>query len=118
MTTTYIESRRPVGRTWTAEGGFSLMELLVSTFLTLIVLATTLGALSDGTRLSDMAGLVAELQHNSRTGLNVMTRDLMQTGQGIPTGGIPIPSGAGAVPIVRPARALSLSRRTGSCCQR
>ncbi len=32
-----------------------------------------------------------------------MIRDFMQTGQGIPKGGIPIPSGSPSSPIVRPA---------------
>ena len=96
-----IDSPRLVRRL-KGDGGFSLIELMVATFVTMVVLATTLWALSDGIRAADTAGLVAEMQHNSRTGLNMMTRDLMQAGQGIPIGGIPIPSGAGAVPINRP----------------
>ena len=91
------------------DGGFSLIELMVATFVTMVVLATTLGALSDGIRAADTAGLVAEMQHNSRTGLNMMTRDLMQAGQGIPIGGIPIPSGGGAVPINRPGPSVSMT---------
>ena len=82
---------------------------MVATFVTMVVLATTLGALNDGIRAADTAGLVAEMQHNSRTGLNMMTRDLMQAGQGIPIGGIPIPSGAGAVPINRPGPGVSMT---------
>jgi len=35
--------------------------------------------------------------------MSMMVRDFMQTGQGIPKGGTPIPSGLGSVPIVRPA---------------
>ena len=91
------------------DGGFSLIELMVATFVTMVVLATTLGALTDGIRAADTAGLVAEMQHNSRTGLNMMTRDLMQAGQGIPIGGIPIPSGAGALPINRPGPGVSMT---------
>ena len=82
--------------------GFSMMELLVGVSLTLVVLATTLGALSDGIRASDTAKLLTQMQHNARSGLNLMTRDLMQTGQGIPKGGIPIPSGSGATAVTRP----------------
>ena len=84
------------------ERGFGLMELLIGVGLTLVILATTLVALNDGVRLTDTARSVSEMQHNSRNGLNLLTRDLIQTGQGIPTGGIPIPSGAGVTPIVRP----------------
>ena len=84
------------------ERGFGLMELLIGVGLTLVILATTLVALNDGVRLSDTARSVSEMQHNVRNGLNLMVRDLIQTGQGIPTGGIPIPSGGGVTPIVRP----------------
>ena len=82
--------------------GFSIMELLVGIGLTLIVLATTLAALSDSIEAGDTMRLVSQMQHNGRSGLNLMTRDLMQTGQSIPKGGIPIPSGAGATPVNRP----------------
>ena len=84
------------------ERGFGLMELLIGVGLTLVILATTLMALNDGVRLSNTAQAVSEMQHNGRNGLNLLTRDLIQTGQGIPTGGIPIPSGAGVTAIVRP----------------
>jgi len=59
-------------------------------------------ALNDGVRMSETAVSVADMQHNVRSGLNQMTRDLIQTGQGIPLGGIPMPSGAGITPVVRP----------------
>ena len=103
-----IDSLRLV-RGLKGDGGFSLVELMVATFVTMVVLATTLGALNDGIRAADTAGLVGEMQHNSRTGLNMMRRDLMQAGQGIPIGGIPIPSGAGAVPINRPGPGVSMT---------
>ena len=92
--------RRPV--LVTGDHGFSMMELLVGMGLTLVIMATTLGALSDGIRAGDTVRLVSQMQHNRRSGLNLITRDLMQTGQGIPMGGIPIPSGAGATAINRP----------------
>ncbi len=103
-----IDSPRLV-RGLKGDGGFSLVELMVATFVTMVVLATTLGALNDGIRAADTAGLVAEMQHNSRTGLNMMRRDLMQAGQGIPIGGIPIPSGAGVLPINRPGPTVSMT---------
>ncbi len=84
------------------QAGFSLTELMVATSLTLVVLATSLGALGDGIATADLGTLVAETQQNGRAGLALMKRDLMLTGQGIPAGGIPIPSGAQASPINRP----------------
>ncbi len=92
----------PVRPGFAGEHGFSIMEMLVGVGLTLIVLATTLGALSDGIQAGDIMRLVSQMQHNGRSGLNLITRDLMQTGQAIPKGGIPLPSGAGATAINRP----------------
>ena len=78
------------------------MELMISTFLTLVVLATSLGGLSDGLKMQENAGLSSEMHHNTRTAMNEMMRDFLQAGQGIPTGGIAIPSGTGALPVARP----------------
>jgi hypothetical protein len=44
------------------------------------------------------------MNQNLRSGMNLMLRDLLQTGQGIPTGGIPIPNGAGTTPLNRPSK--------------
>lgn len=85
------------------ESGFTLAELLVSMVITLIVVGTALGTFSDAMFLNQSANLITETNQNMRAGINLMTRDLMQTGQGIPIGGIPIPGGAGAVAILRPS---------------
>lgn len=97
-----MTDERVTHRALANDHGFSLMELLVGVGLTLIVLATTLGALSDGIEAGDAIRLVSQMQHNGRSGLNLITRDLMQTGQSIPKGGIPIPSGVGATAVGRP----------------
>ena len=36
--------------------------------------------------------------------MSLMVRDFIQTGQGIPAGGIPMPTGLGSVAVRRPAR--------------
>jgi Tfp pilus assembly protein FimT len=100
-----VTRRRALRGLQAREQGFSMMELLIGVSLTLVILATTVGALTDGIRTSDTARLVSQMQHNGRTGLNLMTRDLIQAGQGIPMGGIPIPSGAGIAAIRRPGMA-------------
>ncbi len=84
------------------EAGFSLAEFLVSMLLTLVVLGMALSTFSDGVGVNQLAGLIADTDQNLRSALNMMTRDLIQTGEGIPTGGIPVPSGGGATPINRP----------------
>lgn len=85
-----------------AQAGFSLAEMLVATVLTLIVLGTAVGALADAVKLSDKMRRVADTNQGLQTALALMVRDFIQTGHGIPSGGIPLPSGNGSVPVGRP----------------
>ncbi|MFP5379025.1 MAG: PilW family protein [Vicinamibacteria bacterium] len=85
------------------EGGFTLPELLVSLTLTLIVLGGALTALQDANRASQTGVALSEVNQNLRVGMNLLIRDLLQAGQGIPTGGIPLPTGVGAESIPRPS---------------
>jgi hypothetical protein len=75
---------------------------MVSTAITLIVLGTAMTTFRNALTLNETAGLMADATQNLRAGSNLLVRDLIQTGRGIPTGGIPIPSGDGAVDINRP----------------
>jgi prepilin-type N-terminal cleavage/methylation domain-containing protein len=84
------------------ERGFTLIELLVSTTITLMVLAGAMSAFKDALDLNQAGSLVADSTQNLRAATNLIVRDLMQAGRGIPTGGLPIPSGAGTAPINRP----------------
>lgn len=77
------------------------MELLVAMAITLIVIAVSMSALDEFQRTSEEITLSAGTLENLRAGMNYISRDLVLTGQGIPTGGIAIPNGAG-VPINRP----------------
>ena len=85
------------------QDGFTLVELLMATAITLIVLATATGTFRNALSLNETATLVADSNQNLRAGSNVFVRDLMQAGRGIPTGGIAIPSGLGATAISRPS---------------
>lgn len=93
---------RRAGRRAASERGATLVELLMSTALTAVVLTISVRAFSDAQSAQNMSTLMVETQQNLRAGLNFMVRDLIQTGAEIPTGGIPIPSGAGATPVNRP----------------
>ncbi len=84
------------------EDGFTLIELLVSAMILLAVLAGALTAFQHAIVLNDTGELTADSSQNLRAAINLIARDLMQAGRGIPTGGVPIPSGAGSGPIVRP----------------
>jgi prepilin-type N-terminal cleavage/methylation domain-containing protein len=90
-------------RTLRTHQGFTLVELLMATAITLIVLATAFGTFKNALILNDTATLVADSNQSLRAGTNVLVRDLMQAGRGITVDGIPIPSGVGATPLARPA---------------
>lgn len=83
--------------------GFTLVELLVAVAISMIVLAATLAAFNDALKVNEFATLLADMDQNLRAGVNMIVRDVSQTGTGIPTGGIPCPSGTGALRINRPS---------------
>jgi type II secretory pathway pseudopilin PulG len=83
--------------------GFSLIEIMVSMGVTIVIMGATMTALSQAIRVNQSTLLVTGMNANLRTGMDLMTRDLLQTGQGLPTGGvILIPSGLGATQIKLP----------------
>ena len=86
------------------QAGFSLMELLVATALMVVIMGTTLRALSDATHANEAVTLMADSQENLRAAMNYMTKDLIEAGEGLPQGGIPIPNSA--TPL-NPAPALA-----------
>lgn len=85
------------------QSGFTLLEVLVAMTITLILVAAALGAFTSAMRINETVMLAADMDQNLRSGMNLMIRDLIQAGSGIPTGGVPIPNGPGAQPVNRPA---------------
>jgi prepilin-type N-terminal cleavage/methylation domain-containing protein len=81
--------------------GFTILELLIALAITLVVAAIGLSALVDFEHTSEGIVLAANTQENLRAGMNYIVRDVVLTGEGLPTGGIAIPNGAG-VPVNRP----------------
>jgi len=79
------------------------MELMVAMAILLTILAVTLASLSQAFRANQGVTEMADLEENLRASMTFMTRDLIQTGEGIPTGGIPIPYGPGLLAINRPS---------------
>jgi prepilin-type N-terminal cleavage/methylation domain-containing protein len=84
------------------EQGFSLVELMIAAAISLVLLAATMGSFKDALGINEKATQMADLEQNLRAGMNIVVRDFVNAGWGIPTGGIPIPSGAGAAPVRRP----------------
>lgn len=90
-----------------SESGFTLAELLVSMVVTLMVMGAALGSFSDAIRITDAARETTDTNQSLEVSTTLMVRDFIQAGQGIPLGGIPIPSGAGASEVKRPSPAGS-----------
>jgi len=84
------------------DAGFTLPETLVAMVLGLVVIGGSLTALTGTARLADTARLMSDTNQSLEVGMAMMTRDFIQGGEAVPRGGIPIPSGAGALQIRRP----------------
>ena len=88
--------------------GFTLTELLVGMLLTLVVTGGALLAFSQAIRATDMAKLRLGMGDQVRIGLDLMTRDFIQIGNGLPNGKVmPVPNGVGATAIHRPGPTLA-----------
>ena len=82
--------------------GFSLVELLVTTAIMLVVIGVATTAFKNALDASAGGALIADSNQSLRAATNLMVRDLIQAGRGVPIGGLPIPSGAGAGALSRP----------------
>lgn len=84
--------------------GFSLIELLVATAVTLVVTGSAFTALRDANRASEAVSVMSDVNQTLRIAMNTVIRDMSQTGEGdysLRTG-VSIPSGDGTDAIVRP----------------
>ena len=87
----------------TGQAGFTLIELIVSMGITLVVMGGTLAVLNDAYGAAESAHSVIGLNNNLRIGVDLIVRDLLQVGQGLPTGRtVQVPNGDGALQIQRP----------------
>ncbi|HEY7699458.1 MAG TPA: prepilin-type N-terminal cleavage/methylation domain-containing protein [Vicinamibacteria bacterium] len=67
-----------------SERGFSLIEVLISIVITLIVMGAVFGLLTRGQRSFQREPEVADLQQSARTSLDLVARDILQGGAGLP----------------------------------
>ena len=92
------------------QSGFTLVEFMIALGVTLVALAGTMMAFKDALNTNQNVSLKSDVSDNMRAGMNLIEQDLIQAGQGIPTGGIPFPYtpgpatclGSGGAPINRP----------------
>ncbi len=90
-------------RTLSRDDGFTLMEMLITTTVTLMVLGMAMTTFKNAMDVNQTATQTADASQNLRAGSNLLVRDLMQAGREVPTGGIAIPSGGGVTAINLPA---------------
>jgi hypothetical protein len=79
------------------ESGFSLAEMMVSMGIMTAVMGATAMALSQASKMRDAAVSMTGVNNSLRTGMDLMIRDMLQIGSGLPPGHvILIPSGVGS----------------------
>jgi prepilin-type N-terminal cleavage/methylation domain-containing protein len=89
------------GRSGTA--GFSMIELLVAMAISVMVLGAATIAMQQGQRLNETVLVVSGMNNTLRIGMDMIVRDLLQVGSGLPTGhAILTASGANSTPINMP----------------
>src|SRR3977135_2891548 len=90
-------------RTQSSESGFTLAELMVATTISLVVIGTAMTTFKDAVAMTGSATNQADASLNLRAGINLLIRDLMATGRGIPTGGLPITTRGAPTDLHRPS---------------
>ena len=95
-------------RTRHPEAGFSLLELLVSMAIMLIVVGGVGQVMKDAMDGARAAKDMLDMNAHLRAAMDLIERDLLQAGQGLPVGRrVGIPNQDVATPILRPGPALS-----------
>ncbi|HUL75588.1 MAG TPA: prepilin-type N-terminal cleavage/methylation domain-containing protein [Vicinamibacterales bacterium] len=85
-----------------SDAGFTLAETLVAMALTAMVIGAAIETFNRAIGLFGTSRTVSETDETLQAAMSLMVRDFIQTGRGVPLGGIPIPSGNGSVPVLRP----------------
>jgi prepilin-type N-terminal cleavage/methylation domain-containing protein len=104
MATTAAPQTIPAGR----QGGFTLVELLVTMTITTVILGATMTAMTHAINATDLAIQLTSMNNSLRTSMDVMVRDMLQVGQGLPSGNVILmPTLAGSTAIQLPAPPFS-----------
>jgi prepilin-type N-terminal cleavage/methylation domain-containing protein len=86
------------------QAGFTLIEMMLTMGLTLIIMGSTMAAMSNAIRASEVASLTTNMNQGLRTAMDIMVRDMLQVGQGLPSGRtIDIPNN-GSTAIASPVK--------------
>ncbi len=89
-----------------SEHGFTLVELLVTMAITTVILGATMTTMNDAIKITDSAIQLTNLNNGLRTSMDLVVRDLLQVGQGLPSGNvILVPTGNNSAAIRLPSPA-------------
>jgi hypothetical protein len=66
--------------------GYSLVELVIAMAVTTVVMGATMTAVSDALRTNDAVMRVTSVNDGLRAGMDLIVRDLLQAGSGLPKG--------------------------------
>jgi hypothetical protein len=75
-----------------------MVELMVAMAVGLIITAAATQLFNSGMNATMLVTEQAEMQQNVRAALNLVARDVSMAGSGLPSGGLDLPYGVGAVP--------------------
>ena len=93
----------PLHTRLTTPAGYSLVEFLIAMGLLTLIMGATLAGLADVTRSNEMVMQMTSMNNGLRSGMDLIVRDLLQVGSGLPSGhNITIPSGGQAVRLPGP----------------
>ena len=67
-----------------SERGFTLIEVMISIVITLIVMSSVFALLTQGQRAFEREPEIADLQQSARSVLDMVSRDILQAGSGLP----------------------------------
>ncbi len=83
--------------------GYSLLELLVSMGLLTVIMGITLGGLANVMKGNEIVVMISTMNNSARIGLDLMVRDLLQVGSGLPAShSVSIPNGDGSLQVRLP----------------
>lgn len=83
-----------------ATAGYTLVELILAVGLMTVIMAATLGGLSDAGKANESALNLTGMNTSIRAGMDLLVRDMLQVGSGLPPGHvIQVPSGVGSTGV-------------------
>ena len=97
------------------QAGFTLIEFVISSALTMALLAATFTLMNSLFTANTGVIQVLNTQQNIRVALNAVTRDITMAGTGLPDSGIPVPNGTNSTKIARPGLNVTCGASTVGC---